>query len=168
MTLSCDIENPNPADKGVERINWAFDEMPRSTGISERFAAERSLQSYASPAVIPALEKLAVGKHRPRSLVDEYRLQDGRRIRLLAEGRLVNLAAAEGHPATVMDMSFANQASTVEWLAEHGAELSHAVHRIPQTIDRQIAALKLKSMAIDIDVLTPEQRRYLASWREGT
>jgi adenosylhomocysteinase len=117
---------------------------------------------------IPALEKLAVGKHRPRSSVDEYRLQDGRRIRLLAEGRLVNLAAAEGHPAAVMDMSFANQALTVEWLAEHGAGLSHEVHRVPQTIDQLIAALKLKSMAIDIDVLTPEQRRYLASWREGT
>jgi adenosylhomocysteinase len=117
---------------------------------------------------IPALEKLAVGKHRPRPSVDEYKLQDGRRIRLLAEGRLVNLAAAEGHPAAVMDMSFANQALTVEWLAGHGAGLSHEVHRVPQKIDQQIAALKLKSMGIDIDVLTLEQHRYLASWREGT
>ncbi|MEN8180581.1 MAG: adenosylhomocysteinase [Pseudomonadota bacterium] len=117
---------------------------------------------------IPALEKLAVGKHRPRRSVDEYRLQDGRCIRLLAEGRLVNLAAAEGHPAAVMDMSFANQALTVEWLAAHGAGLSHEVHRVPQSIDRKIAALKLESMGIAIDALTEEQRRYLASWREGT
>lgn len=117
---------------------------------------------------IGALEKLADGKHRPRPSVDEYKLHDGRRIRLLAEGRLVNLAAAEGHPAAVMDMSFANQALTVEWLAEHGSGLSHEVHSVPAAIDQQIAALKLKSMAIDIDLLTSEQRRYLASWREGT
>ncbi len=117
---------------------------------------------------IPALEAMAVEKQRPRQHVEEYRLADGRRIRLLAEGRLVNLAAAEGHPAAVMDMSFANQALTVAWLAEHGSRLDHRVHPVPTEIDQRVASMKLKAMDIDIDNLTQEQQDYLASWREGT
>ncbi|WP_305909492.1 adenosylhomocysteinase [Methylomarinum sp. Ch1-1] len=117
---------------------------------------------------IPALQRLATDKSRPRSSVESYRLKDGRRIRLLAEGRLVNLAAAEGHPATVMDMSFANQALSVAYLWRHGASLDHAVHPVPSDLDGQVATMKLEAMGIAIDSLTKEQQTYLASWREGT
>lgn len=117
---------------------------------------------------VPALEAMAVDKHRPRDSVDEYRLPDGRRIRLLAEGRLVNLAAAEGHPAAVMDMSFANQALAVEYLAQHGRELPHGVHTQPAEMDREVARLKLAAMGLSIDTLTREQSDYLSSWQEGT
>jgi adenosylhomocysteinase len=117
---------------------------------------------------IPVLEQLATGKHRPRTNVEEYRLADGRRIRLLAEGRLVNLAAAEGHPAAVMDMSFANQALCAAYLAEHHGQLEHAVHGVPPKVDQEIARLKLAAMRIHIDQLSDAQREYLASWREGT
>ena len=117
---------------------------------------------------IPALEALAVEQHRPRPNVTEYRLVDGRRIRLLAEGRLVNLAAAEGHPAAVMDMSFANQALCVAHLFAQRGRLEPRVHSVPQEIDTQVAGLKLAAMGITIDTLTNEQADYLASWREGT
>jgi adenosylhomocysteinase len=117
---------------------------------------------------IPALEALAQEKHRPRPNVEEYRLADDRRIRLLAEGRLVNLAAAEGHPAAVMDMSFANQALAVAHLWRHHGELANQVHPVPQAIDAEVARLKLAAMGIMIDSLTAAQQRYLASWREGT
>jgi adenosylhomocysteinase len=117
---------------------------------------------------ISALESLAVEKHRPRPSVEEYRLADGRRIRLLAEGRLVNLAAAEGHPATVMDMSFANQALSVAYLWTHRGTLDKRVYSVPQDIDSEVARRKLAAMGIAIDTLTEEQTRYLASWREGT
>jgi len=117
---------------------------------------------------IPALEALAVERQRPRPGVDEYRLADGRRIRLLAEGRLVNLAAAEGHPAAVMDMSFANQALAVAWLAEHARDLGVAVHPVPRHIDQEVAQLKLAALGMAIDSLTAEQRAYLGSWEEGT
>jgi adenosylhomocysteinase len=117
---------------------------------------------------IPALAALAKSTHRPRPSVDEYHLADGRTLRLLAEGRLVNLAAAEGHPATVMDMSFANQALCVAHLAQHGAELAHQVHSVPSEIDNEVARLKLAAMDIAIDSLTEEQQRYLRSWQEGT
>jgi adenosylhomocysteinase len=117
---------------------------------------------------IPALAALAVETRRPRAHVTEYRLGDGRRVRLLAEGRLVNLSAAEGHPAAVMDMSFANQALGVMYLAEHGPGLPAAVHPVPEAIDRRVAALKLDAMGLAIDRLTPEQEAYLASWGEGT
>ncbi len=117
---------------------------------------------------IPALEQMAAGKHRPRANVEEYRLTDGRRIRLLAEGRLVNLAAAEGHPAAVMDMSFANQALCAAYLAEHHDQLEHAVHGVPPAVDQEVARLKLAAMGINIDYLSGEQEEYLASWREGT
>src|SRR5439155_26013753 len=98
----------------------------------------------------------------------QYTLADGRRINLLAEGRLVNLSAAEGHPASVMDMSFANQALGAEYIARFGKELRPDVYAIPSEIDREIARLKLMAMGIEIDALTPEQQKYLASWQEGT
>jgi adenosylhomocysteinase len=117
---------------------------------------------------IPALEEMAVEKRRVRQFVDQYILPDGRRINLLGEGRLVNLAAAEGHPASVMDMSFANQALSLEYLKDHAEDLSNDVHKIPEALDREIARLKLEAMGVKIDKLTEEQKRYLASWEEGT
>jgi len=117
---------------------------------------------------IPALEEMAVEKRRIRPFVDQYILPDGRRINLLGEGRLVNLAAAEGHPASVMDMSFANQALCAEYIAQHGAELEKKVYSVPKDIDQSIARLKLQAMGIEIDVLTPEQEQYLRSWEAGT
>jgi adenosylhomocysteinase len=115
-----------------------------------------------------ALEELSVERRRIREHVDEYRMPDGRRINLLAEGRLVNLAAAEGHPAAVMDMSFANQALCVEWIVKQGAGLGKAVHTVPTEIDDDVARLKLQSMGIEIDELTQEQEAYLRSWEQGT
>jgi adenosylhomocysteinase len=117
---------------------------------------------------IPALERLASGKKPARPFVDEYAMKDGRRLYLLGEGRLINLAAAEGHPAVVMDMSFANQALSAEYLVKHASELSRQVYPVPEDIDKQIAKLKLASMGVQIDKLTPEQEHYLASWSEGT
>jgi adenosylhomocysteinase len=117
---------------------------------------------------IPALEDLADAKQRVRDLVDEYRLPDGRRLFLLAEGRLLNLAAAEGHPAAVMDMSFANQALSVEYLARGEQALAPDVYPVPAAIDAAVARLKLEAMGVRIDVLTPAQERYLTSWQEGT
>jgi adenosylhomocysteinase len=117
---------------------------------------------------IPALEEMADDTRRPRPFVDQYILPDGRRINLLAEGRLINLAAAEGHPASVMDMSFANQALSLEYILQHVGELENKVYTIPENIDREIARLKLETMDIKIDVLTDEQKKYLASWEEGT
>ena len=117
---------------------------------------------------IPALEDLGASKQRPRKSVDEYTLADGRRLCLLAEGRLVNLAAAEGHPSAVMDMSFANQLLCVLHLAAHGATLENVVHKVPDEIDQEVARLKLAAMNIDIDTLTEEQIKYLSSWQEGT
>ncbi|HPE78934.1 MAG TPA: adenosylhomocysteinase [Gammaproteobacteria bacterium] len=117
---------------------------------------------------IPALESMAVARHRPRPPVDEYTLADGRRLRLLAEGRLVNLAAAEGHPSAVMDMSFANQLLCAVHLAGRKQPLDAAVHAVPAEIDREVARLKLDAMDIRIDTLSAEQRHYLTSWQEGT
>jgi adenosylhomocysteinase len=117
---------------------------------------------------IPALERLSISKTRPRRAVDEYTLADGRHLRLLAEGRLVNLAAAEGHPSAVMDMSFANQVLSVVYLAGLEQRLPVAVHPVPAELDQEVARMKLAAMQIDIDTLTEEQRRYLASWQEGT
>ena len=117
---------------------------------------------------IPALEKLASQKRVTRDFVDEYSLKDGRKIYLLAEGRLINLAAAEGHPASVMDMSFANQALSVEYLVKNHKSLDKKVFAVPADIDKRVAKLKLESMGIKIDRLTPEQEEYLASWSEGT
>ncbi len=117
---------------------------------------------------ITVLEAMAVRKRRPRASVVEYTLADGRRLRLLAEGRLVNLAAAEGHPSAVMDMSFANQVLCAVYLASSGHKLDKRVHPVPAEIDQEVARLKLAAMNIGIDELTEEQRRYLSSWREGT
>jgi adenosylhomocysteinase len=100
--------------------------------------------------------------------VEEYQLRSGRRIIVLAEGRLVNLSCAEGHPAAVMDMSFANQALAAEWLWKRRGRLEQRVYKLPEALDLQIARLKLKSLGIGIDRLTPEQQRYLASWESGT
>ena len=117
---------------------------------------------------ITALESMAVDRQRPRPSVDEYRLADGRRLRLLAEGRLVNLAAAEGHPSAVMDMSFANQLLCAVYLAGRERKLDNRVHGVPAEIDQEVARLKLAAMEIVIDELTAEQRNYLSSWEEGT
>ncbi|HPB58440.1 MAG TPA: adenosylhomocysteinase [Candidatus Saccharicenans sp.] len=115
-----------------------------------------------------ALEKLASKKRKIREYVEEYQLSDGRCLYLLAEGRLINLAAAEGHPAMVMDMSFANQALSVLYLKENGKQLEKKVYPVPEKLDKDIARLKLASMRIKIDRLTPEQKKYLQEWKEGT
>ncbi len=117
---------------------------------------------------IPSLEEMAVEKRHPREFVDEYFLPDGRSIRLLGEGRLVNLAAAEGHPATVMDMSFANQALSAVYMKENAGKLEKKVYAVPQDIDQEIARFKLEAMGVKIDTLTEEQIAYLNSWQEGT
>ncbi len=117
---------------------------------------------------IPALEHLSISRRTIRPFVEEFTLADGRRVYLLGEGRLINLAAAEGHPSSVMDMSFANQALAAEYLVKNAGRLAPGVYRMPEELDREIARLKLQAMAISIDVLTPEQERYLRSWEEGT
>jgi adenosylhomocysteinase len=118
---------------------------------------------------IPALEQLATGGRRTvRDFVDEYTYADGRKVFLLADGRLVNLSAADGHPASVMDMSFANQALGAEYMLQHAKELTPQVYTIPRDLDREIARLKLHAMGIRIDTLTPEQEQYLAAWESGT
>jgi adenosylhomocysteinase len=117
---------------------------------------------------IPTLEKMASSKRITREFVDEYSLKDGRKIYLLGEGRLINLAAAEGHPASVMDMSFANQALSVDYLVKNHKNLEHKVFPVPEDLDKKVARLKLESMGMKIDRLTPEQEEYLASWSEGT
>jgi adenosylhomocysteinase len=117
---------------------------------------------------IPALEELSVSKRSVRPNVDEYELGDGRKVYLIADGRLVNLAAAEGHPAAVMDMSFANQALAAEYVVGHAASLERKVYPVPEEIDKEIARLKLETMGVVIDRLTEEQAHYLASWDEGT
>ncbi|MDD5085260.1 MAG: adenosylhomocysteinase [Candidatus Omnitrophica bacterium] len=117
---------------------------------------------------IPALEKLAAKRRFIRDFVEEFTLRGGKKIFLLAEGRLINLAAAEGHPASVMDMSFANQALSAEHMVKEGHRLEHRVYGVPEAIDKEIARLKLKAMNIKIDTLTEEQKKYLASWEMGT
>jgi adenosylhomocysteinase len=117
---------------------------------------------------IPSLEKLSSSKRTTRPFVDEYTMKDGRRINLLGEGRLINLAAAEGHPASVMDMSFADQALSCEYMVKNHASLEKKVYTVPVDLDKRVAKLKLESLGIKIDRLTPEQEEYLASWSEGT
>ena len=117
---------------------------------------------------IPALEDMAEEKIRVRPMIDQYLMSDGRRLNLLAEGRLVNLAAAEGHPSSVMDMSFANQALSAEYMIKNADKLENKVYGVPDEIDAEIARLKLEAMDINIDVLTEEQTKYLNSWQEGT
>jgi adenosylhomocysteinase len=117
---------------------------------------------------IPSLEEMAVSKKLVRPFVEQYELKDGRQIHLLGEGRLINLASAEGHPASVMDMSFANQALSIEYVVRNASELQKRVYSVPEEIDREIARLKLLAMGVKIDTLTEEQIAYLNSWEEGT
>jgi len=117
---------------------------------------------------IKALEEMAVSKRKIRDFVDEYTLEDGRKIYILAEGRLVNLAAAEGHPAQVMDMSFANQALSAEYLVKNKGKLEPKVYKVPDELDFEVARLKLRAMGITIDELTDQQKEYLSSWEHGT
>jgi adenosylhomocysteinase len=117
---------------------------------------------------IPALQELATERRAARPFVEEFALADGRRSYLVADGRLVNLGAAEGHPASVMDMSFANQALSAEFVVKHADELEPKVYVVPEEIDRDIARLKLEAQGVEIDQLTEEQAKYLASWDEGT
>jgi adenosylhomocysteinase len=117
---------------------------------------------------IPALESLSQGKRRIRSSVDDYALKDGRHLYLLGEGRLINLAAAEGHPASVMDMSFANQALCAEYMVKNKGKMEIKVNPVPEEIDKEVARLKLQTMGVTIDKLTAEQKKYLSSWQEGT
>jgi adenosylhomocysteinase len=117
---------------------------------------------------IPTLEAMSTQKQEIRPFVEEYLLKDGRRIYLLAEGRLINLSAAEGHPSSVMDMSFANQALSVEYLADRKSDLTLGVHPVPKEMDMEVGRLKLRSMGVEIDTLSSEQQSYLESWEEGT
>ena len=117
---------------------------------------------------IPALAEMAVSRREAREYVEEFQLRDGRRLFLLGDGRLINLACAEGHPASVMDMSFANQALCSEWMIQNAGSLQKKVYPVPGDIDRDIARLKLEAMGVRIDILTPEQEKYLSSWQEGT
>src|SRR5581483_7481473 len=117
---------------------------------------------------IPALERMASSKRTTRPFVEEFTMKDGRKINLLGEGRLINLASAEGHPAAVMDMSFANQALSVEFLVKNHKAMDKKVYAVPDDLDKRVARLKLESMGIKIDRLTAEQEEYLSSWAEGT
>jgi adenosylhomocysteinase len=117
---------------------------------------------------IPSLEKMASSKRTTRSSVEEYSMRDGRKINLLGEGRLINLAAAEGHPPSVMDMSFADQALSVDHMVKNHSTLQKTVYTVPVELDKRVAKLKLESMGIKIDRLTPEQEEYLSGWSEGT
>jgi adenosylhomocysteinase len=117
---------------------------------------------------IPALDRMSSSKRTTRNFVEEYSLKDGRKINLLGDGRLINLAAAEGHPASVMDMSFADQALSVDYLVKNHTTLEKKVYAVPTDLDKRVAKLKLESVGIKIDRLTPEQEEYLASWSEGT
>jgi adenosylhomocysteinase len=117
---------------------------------------------------LPGLAKLSKKRRYIREFVEEFTLRNGRKVNILGEGRLINLAAAEGHPAQVMDMSFANQALSAEYMAKNYRKLKKTVFKVPDDIDKNIAKLKLKSMGISIDTLTPEQKKYLASWEMGT
>jgi adenosylhomocysteinase len=117
---------------------------------------------------LPGLAEAAVNRRPIREFVEEFTLADAKRLYVLGEGRLINLAAAEGHPSSVMDMSFANQALSAEYMARVHANLDKRVYPVPEDIDKEIALLKLKSMGIEIDTLTPEQEKYLSSWEMGT
>jgi adenosylhomocysteinase len=117
---------------------------------------------------LDGIKRISVGATTPRAFVEQYELHDGRKVCILADGRLVNLSAGEGHPAAVMDMSFSNQAMSAAYLAQHHATLEKQVYDVPVEIDEEVATLKLSSMGVDIDVLTPDQVKYMASWSEGT
>ena len=117
---------------------------------------------------IAALENMAIEKRELRPFLDEYVLYDGRKIYLLADGRLINLSAAEGHPSSVMDMSFANQALSVEYLINMKTKMAGGVYTVPEYIDQEVGRLKLQAIGVEIDTLSPDQKRYLESWEQGT
>jgi adenosylhomocysteinase len=123
---------------------------------------------FNSEINLKALDEMATSIRQVRPGVQEYKLGDGKRLHILAEGRLINLAAAEGHPAAVMDMSFANQALCAEYMAKNAGRLERRVYDVPDEIDSEVARLKLRSMGVGIDTLTAEQQKYLSSWEEGT
>ena len=158
------------------RLGEIFITVTGNTGVlrPEHFAVMRDGAILANSGHfnveidIPALETMAASRRPAREHVEEYALKDGRRLYLLAEGRLLNLAAAEGHPAAVMDMSFANQALSAAHLAASGGKLEKTVHTVPRSIDEAVARLKLEAMGVAVDTLTEAQRAYLESWREGT
>jgi adenosylhomocysteinase len=127
----------------------------------------RTPDTPTSRSTAPRLDRLAVKRRPVRDMVEEFELADGRRIRVLAGGKLVNLAAGEGHPATIMDMSFANQSLSVEFLVARAGRLDPIVLSVPKEIDRRVAVLKLQSLGVRIDALTAEQQRYLDSWSDG-
>jgi adenosylhomocysteinase len=177
--------------KGIEAVMDGFRVMPMAEAVKEgdvfitvtgnkNVIRREHFEAMKSGAIVcnsghfnveielPALEALSTGKKEARPLVDEFSLKDGRKIYLIAEGRLVNLATAEGHPASVMDMSFANQSLAAEYLMKHHKELKPQVYVVPEHLDREIARLKLESMGHKLDKLTAEQEQYLASWQEGT
>jgi adenosylhomocysteinase len=114
------------------------------------------------------LRSISKGKRKVRNYVEEYTLKSGKKINVLAEGRLVNLASAEGHPSSVMDMSFANQALCAEYMAKHAKDLENRVYDVPEKVDKTVAQMKLKALGIKIDELTPQQKKYLVSWEMGT
>ena len=117
---------------------------------------------------LKGLETITKSKRKVREFVEEFTLKNDKKINILGEGRLINLAAAEGHPSMVMDMSFANQALSALYIAQNHKKLEKKVYPVPADVDKEIAQLKLRSMGVDIDTLTPEQAKYLASWQEGT
>ena len=117
---------------------------------------------------LEALGKISSSHRQTREFVEEYSFRDGRRLNVLADGRLINLSAAEGHPASVMDMSFANQALSAEYMVKNHSQLENRVYAVPEDLDKQVARMKLESMGVKIDRLTPEQEHYLSSWSEGT
>jgi len=117
---------------------------------------------------LETLGRMSSSRRQTREFVEEYVMRDGRKIYVLGEGRLINLAAAEGHPASVMDMSFANQALSAEYMVKNHASLEKKVYSVPEDLDKNVAKLKLEAMGVKIDRLTPEQEEYLASWSEGT
>jgi len=178
-----DVKDLSLATAGQLRIDWTELAMPVLRQVRERFAATQPQEHFArlkDGAILAnsghfdveidleALERGSASRRTVRPLVDEFTQKDGRRLYVLGEGRLINLAAAEGHPAAVMDMSFANQALSVEHLVQDGGRLERKVYRVPVQIDRDIARLKLASMGVRIDELTPRQQEYLASWTHGT
>jgi len=182
-----DIKDPALAHQGAQRIERAWQELP-VLGVPMHISATGDKHVIDAPHLavakdgcvlansgyfdveinIPALEALAVARRRPRPSVDEYTLADGRRLRLLAEGRLVNLASAEGHPSAVMDMGFADQLLCAVHLAAQPTRLAPQVHDVPSEIDHKVARLKLAAMGVQIDTLSEEQQRHLSSSQEGT
>jgi len=155
----------------IRVISWEHLQRMKDGAIlanSGHFDVEIAVRADPSRPDVPTLDQVAVSRRKLRPALEEFTLEDGRRLYVLGEGRLVNLASAEGHPASVMDMSFANQTLVARYLAEHGGDLAPGVYGVPPAIDEDVASLKLESMGVRIDTLTPEQERYLSSWQEGT